>query len=86
MSIQFRDFSPDVLEPGILWDTFEGMPALMNRINQWIASESIRVLNFESILFPGVDKIQGTSVPRFTSVGDIITWTQCVRVWYESPN
>ena len=93
--IAFHDFTPkDSTRMLALTRTVESVGAVMTRVNAWIDSNRVDVINVETLLLP-VDAAanrDGDSAGEFTdnmgvSVGmfDIgTTRLQVVRVWYRS--
>lgn len=86
IKLQFRDFIPaDRTAMLALSRTYETLPELIGRANQWIAEGDIRVLNVETLLLPSLKSSDGTtSTSVEVSVGAmaLTQWFQVLRVWY----
>ncbi len=87
MTVNFRDFVPEVLDAGGIFTkaTYEGLAELRKRMNQWIEGNGIKVLNVETILMPNLNspREEGSEDAAVWSSGDFATtWNQFIRVWY----
>jgi hypothetical protein len=92
--IQCKDFAPRITERGPFGGAaeYESFSEVVSAVNQWIESQTIQVINIETVVLP--DRIEGTSDdvygltvsnsfhPVMISQGVTINCFQCVRVWY----
>jgi hypothetical protein len=93
--IQYKDFAPRITERGPFGggSEYESFSEIVSAVNQWIGSQTIQVINVETVVLP--DRIEGTSddvygvktsnsfYPVMITQGITINCFQCVRVWYQ---
>jgi len=79
MVLKYHDFRPQPLEHNFLGGVskYETILELIARINSWLAAESIRPLNVETLLIPCINSELQSEV-----VVDSGIHLQTVRVWY----
>ena len=86
MAIAFKDFFPTVLRSGILSSEFEPFPKVVQRVNEWIASSGVQVLNVETLVLPNVSNEAEAQQTNIRTSGEVSSyWRQMLRVWYEAP-
>jgi hypothetical protein len=82
--IDHRDFIPKRTGEGFFsWQSsYESLDAAVTAMNSWIESESVRVVNIETVVMPGISDEETESVSsapgQFSS-----PWRQFIRVWFE---
>ncbi len=89
MSLAHRDFWPQSVRDkhapsGVSW---EPLATVVARMNDWLAGSGLRALNVETLVFPAardraVNPAAGGQVDSWDRDR---TWTQVIRVWYETP-
>jgi len=86
MALAFRDFSPrsspSKRGPGGM--TWEPMPAVLARVDQWLAESGVQLVNIETLLVPVVhgnptDSFSGALAERWD---EDHAFAQIVRVWH----
>ena len=85
MTLQFKDFSPD-----IEYDVFSKQPNvgryknMLNDVNAWIKDNNIKVINVETIVIPN-PPLQDPHPPAATTTNSWgrILFVQIIRVWYQ---
>jgi hypothetical protein len=82
----FQDFiARDKTKMLALSRTYESISEVVERANEWIASEDIDVFHVETLLLPGVLASSGdisTNVEVNAGSVSFSHWHQVVRVWY----
>lgn len=86
--IGYADFVPRMTtSPGFLKAAkYESFDAALAAANHWVAENSIRVTNFETVVLPNVwhPHEEGTTDASLRTSGEHSTfWHQFIRVWYE---
>ena len=83
--IRFEDFAPKLLKSGFFSREFDSFEAALAGANNWIDSNSIDVVNIETVVLP---QIWGKGEDGTTDVNLRVdgewdtTWHQFIRVWY----
>ena len=89
MALAFRDFSPRSTPskrgPGGL--SWEPMPAVLARVDQWLAESGVQLVNIETLLVPvthgkPTDSFSGGLAQRWD---EDHAFAQIVRVWHQLP-
>jgi hypothetical protein len=92
--IQYKDFAPRITKRGPFGgpSEYELFSEVVSKVNQWIASTTIQVINVETVVLPDSlkstsDGVYGVTVsngvyPVMISQGVTVNCFQCVRVWY----
>ncbi len=86
--IEYRDFIPQQTEgPGFFSTArYESFDAALDSANEFVSSQSARILNVETVVLPNVWNADegGTTDASIRTSGDVSsTWHQFIRVWYE---
>jgi hypothetical protein len=85
MTIQFRDFFPDVKKRGLFKTQYATLQETVEQANAWIAEAKVRVLNLETVVLPNILSAQQTTVAEARTSGEMSSsWYQVIRVWYET--
>ena len=86
--IAYQDFAPQILQTsGIfknaIYETFDDAVAAANA---WIESQSVRVVNVETVVLPNMWLEEGTTDVELKAYGGSMSshWHQFIRVWYEA--
>lgn len=69
--ITFKDFVP---EEGEQFD------AIVERVNNWVHDNGVRVINLETVVLPNIERTSDTEIwqdPKDTY------WYQFIRLWYD---
>ena len=83
--IAFKDFAPEVTDPGgfLKSKKFQSLEAAVQSASRWCLEAGILPLNVETILLPDIyDPGQEGSKDAHVLTGNIVEWHQIVRVWY----
>ncbi len=82
--VNFKDFAPQIKKRGFLKTDFQTLEEALAAANVWIASNSIDVVNIETVVLPEMWGEDGTTDTDLTTSGDMMnTWYQFIRVWYK---
>ena len=86
--IAFADFVPEVKVKGGLFQlqVTEELTEPLGRANEWIARESIDVINVETVVLPNIHESseEGSTDTHLYTSGNANYWHQFIRVWYRS--
>ena len=85
--IDYKDFAPNILEKRTFFKsaTFETLEVALAAANAWIASETVKVVNIETVVFPSISQELGPTDENAPVGGlDGVVWHQFIRVWYEA--
>ena len=81
--IRFEDFAPRMLKSGFFGREFESFEAALAGANEWIDSNSIDVVNIETVVLPQIWRENGTTDVDLRISGEMSSsWHQFIRVWY----
>jgi hypothetical protein len=85
--IGYRDFIPRVLvkERWFKKATYETFDDALAAANSWIAEESVKVVNIETVVLPNIRDLdeRGSKDAELTAWDRETSWYQVIRVWYE---
>ena len=88
MNILYKDFVPQVTDPGGFFKamTVEDFEKVVLEANQWISSQSIKLINIETVVLPNINlpHEEGSTDTNISMSGEFSTyWNQFIRVWYQ---
>ena len=82
MTLAYKDFAPAVLDRSFLSTDYEPLSSIVDRANQWISEQNVKVMNVETVVLPNLDG-QDSGSNGIRSSGEMSSfWFQVVRVWY----
>lgn len=82
----YKDFAPEVVEKGGLFrsNKVEALKEVVATANHWAETNSVEVINIETVLLPVTSKDPVESFER-TAISvelGMAEWTQIVRLWF----
>ena len=83
MKIAFQDFYSATVNQGGMFKQpeYETSAQLMSRVNDWVESEGVKIINIETVVTPA----ESANQPLVGIDGEIIAhWYQFFRVWYQA--
>jgi hypothetical protein len=82
--IDYKDFAKKLLEKSSIFKsaTYETLDVALAAANAWIASETVKIVNIETVVFPSIWQELGPTDEN-AAVGGGAVWHQFIRVWYE---
>jgi hypothetical protein len=86
MKIEVIDFVPEKAK-GSLFKSGETQKfeAILNQVNEWIASNDVKIVNLETIVLPNIHEAEeegSFDTELFTGGETHSQWYQLIRVWY----
>ena len=86
--IDYKDFAPKILEKRTFFKgaTFETFEVALAAANAWIKSQTIKVLNIETIVLPILMSQELGPTDANVPAGNLGLggWHQFIRVWFEA--
>lgn len=83
----YKDFAPEVVEKGGMFrsNKVEALKEVVATANNWAATNSVKVINIETVLLPVTTKDPGKSFERAAINVELgmAEWTQIIRLWYQ---
>ena len=87
MSLNYKDFFPEVLKSGFFSTEHEALPSTVARANAWVRDTGIRIINIETVVLPNIRSEEDASRVGIRTSGEMGShWYQVVRVWYKDEN
>ena len=83
--IAYRDFAPTQISAAALFKSakYESLDHTLETANAWIRTNSINVLNVETVVLPNLCVSEGTADTNLVLMPDFAeAWNQFFRVWY----
>jgi hypothetical protein len=82
----YKDFAPEVVEKGGLFrsNKVEALKEVVATANHWAETNSVEVINIETVLLPVTSKDPAESFERTAITVELgmAEWTQIIRVWF----
>lgn len=85
MKIQYKDFFPKVKSEGLLANEYETLQETLIQANNWLAKETINLVNIETVLLPRVRTEEEASTNDLFTGNYTTHWSQVIRIWYIIP-
>lgn len=85
MAIGYKDFSPSVTRSGFFSQDHESLDSVLGRVNSWLITSGVQVLNIETVLLPNITQETGAASVMRTGGETSSLWYQTIRIWYEIP-
>lgn len=82
MSLQFKDFVPAVVSGNFFNSEYATVEETVQRANDWIAENKVRVINVETILRPASIDDEPSDGSKVSFAAQTNDWYQFIRVWY----
>lgn len=84
-NVKYRDFLPQEQQRGGLFGgvDFEGFDSCVTAMNDWLAENPVKVVNFETVTLPNIHNVdEDGSTDTELHASSHTVWYQFVRLWY----